>query len=69
MPERRLPGRASLRNPVGDVEDADAAYARAKELDIEIVSDMQYNPMARMKESTVRDPNGYAIGVCQSDSA
>ena len=51
------------------VDDADAAYARAKELDIEIVSDMQYNPMARMKEFTVKDPNGYAIGVCESDSA
>lgn len=51
------------------VDDADAAYARAKELDIEIASAMQYNPMARMKEFTVRDPNGYAIGVCESDSA
>ena len=51
------------------VDDADAAYARAKELDIEIVSAMQYNPMAGMKEFTVRDPNGYAIGVCESDSA
>ncbi len=50
------------------VDDADAAYARAKELDIEIVSAMQYNPMAGMKEFTVRDPNGYAIGVCESDS-
>lgn len=51
------------------MDDADAAYARAKEFDIEIVSDMQYNPMARMKEFTVKDPNGYAIGVCESDSA
>ncbi len=51
------------------VDDADAAYARAKELDIEIVSAMQYNPMAGMKEFTIRDPNGYAIGVCESDLA
>lgn len=49
------------------VEDPKAALARAKELDIEVVSDLQYNPQARMTEFTVRDPNGYAICVCKSD--
>ncbi len=49
------------------VPDADLAFARAKELDIEILSHLAYNEQARMKEFTVRDPNGYAIGVCKSD--
>lgn len=49
------------------VLDADAAYARAKELDIEILAPLNYNEQARMMEFTVRDPNGYAIGVCKSD--
>ena len=49
------------------VPDADAAYARANELGVEILSELQYNEQARMKEFTARDPNGYAIGVCKSD--
>jgi len=49
------------------VADADAAYARARDLGIEILADLNYNELGRMKEFTVRDPNGYAIGVCKSD--
>lgn len=49
------------------VDDADAAFARAKALGIEILAALQYNEQARMKEFTVRDPNGYAVGVCKSD--
>ena len=49
------------------VQDADAAYARAKELGLTILAELEYNKQARMKEFTVRDPNGYAIGVCRSD--
>lgn len=49
------------------VDDAEAAYARAQELGIEVLSGLEYNPQARMKEFTVRDPNGYAIGVCKSE--
>lgn len=48
------------------VEDAQAAYARAQELKLEILSPLEYNPQASMHEFTVRDPNGYAIGVCKS---
>ena len=48
------------------VDDADAAFARAKELGIEILAELQYNEQASMHEFTVRDPNGYAIGVCKS---
>ena len=48
------------------VDDADAAYARAQELGIEILAELQYNEQAYMHEFTVRDPNGYAIGVCKS---
>lgn len=51
------------------VEDAQAAYDRAKALNIEILNPLEYNPQAYMQEFTVRDPNGYAIGVCQSASA
>lgn len=49
------------------VDDPHAARTRAEELDIEVVSDLQYNPQARLTEFTVRDPNGYAICVCKSD--
>ena len=49
------------------VEDPRAALARARELGIEVVSGLQYNPQARMNEFTVRDPNGYSICVCKSD--
>ena len=49
------------------VEDPGAALNRARELGIEVVSDLQYNQQARMTEFTVRDPNGYAICVCRSD--
>ena len=48
------------------VSDADAAFAKAKELGIPILADLQYNELAGMQEFTVRDPNGYAIGVCKS---
>ena len=49
------------------VDDAKAAYARAEELGIEILAPLEYNEQGRMHEFTVRDPNGYAIGVCKSD--
>ena len=48
------------------VEDARAAYARAKELGLDILNELEYNKQASMHEFTVRDPNGYAIGVCKS---
>lgn len=48
------------------VEDAHAAYARAKELGLDILNELEYNEQASMHEFTVRDPNGYAIGVCKS---
>lgn len=48
------------------VEDAHAAYARAKELGLDILNELEYNKQASMHEFTVRDPNGYAIGVCKS---
>ena len=49
------------------VPDADSAYARAQELGLDILAELEYNPQAGMKEFTVRDPNGYAIGVCKSN--
>ena len=49
------------------VEDPQAALARARELGIEVVNDLHYNPQAHMTEFTVLDPNGYAICVCKSD--
>ena len=61
-------------NPLGHgvivfvhVEDPHAALNRARDLGIEVVSELQYNQQARMTEFTVRDPNGYAICVCKSD--
>ena len=51
------------------VDDAEAAFARAKAHGIEIANDLEYNRQAHMWEFTVRDPNGYAISVCKSDWA
>ena len=51
------------------VPDIDAAFARAKELALDILMDLHHNDKGYMHEFTVRDPNGYAIGVCKSDWA
>ena len=51
------------------VPDAHAAYERVKALDVPILAELQYNPQAGMTEFTVRDPNGYAIGVCNPSGA
>ena len=48
------------------VDDVHAAYERAKELELDICAELTYNEQAYMHEFTVRDPNGYAIGVCKS---
>ena len=48
------------------VDDVFAVYERAKALDLEILNALEYNEQASMHEFTVRDPNGYAIGVCKS---
>ncbi|MXY55249.1 MAG: VOC family protein [Gammaproteobacteria bacterium] len=48
------------------VDDPRAALGRARELGIEVLSDLQYNEQANMTEFTVRDPNGYAICICKS---
>ena len=48
------------------VDDVQAAHDRAAELGLDIVEPLHYNEQAFMHEFTVRDPNGYAIGVCKS---
>ena len=46
------------------VDDLDAVYARARELDAEILGPPHENPLADQREFELRDPDGYYVTVC-----
>lgn len=48
------------------VESAESCFARARELGLEITAELTFNDQANMHEFTVRDPNGYALMLCES---
>ena len=63
----------SLEPPLGHgvvlvvyVADAAVAFAKAAQMGAEVVTDLHFNETANMHEFSVRDPNGYAVMVCQS---
>jgi predicted enzyme related to lactoylglutathione lyase len=47
------------------VDDLDGAYERARHLKAKIISKPHENPRAGWREFTLRDPDGYAIGVIE----
>ena len=48
------------------VESAEGCFAKARELDLDVMSELTFNEQANMHEFTVRDPNGYSLMVCES---
>jgi catechol 2,3-dioxygenase-like lactoylglutathione lyase family enzyme len=50
-----------------EVDDFDAAVARARELAAPVVLDVHRNPNARHRELWVRDPDGYTVVVASVD--
>ncbi len=48
------------------VDDAKVRFAHARELGLNILSDLVFNEQANMDEFTVRDPNGFSLMICKS---
>ena len=44
--------------------DFDGAVKRAREMQVEILSDVAVNPLAQHREFGVRDPDGYTVMLC-----
>ena len=51
------------------VASAESAFAKANDMNVEILSPLAFNEIANMHEFTARDPNGYALMVCEADWA
>ena len=51
------------------VDSAEAAFAKANEMKVEILSPLAFNEIAHMHEFTARDPNGYSLMVYEADWA
>jgi predicted enzyme related to lactoylglutathione lyase len=47
------------------VDDLDAVYERARRLEATIIAEPHENPQTRWREFTLRDPDGYAIGIIE----
>jgi predicted enzyme related to lactoylglutathione lyase len=47
------------------VDDLDAVYARARELKAKLIAEPHENPRTGWREFTLRDPDGYAIGIIE----
>lgn len=50
-----------------EVDDLDAAVARARALKARIVEDVHVNPAPRHREMWLRDPDGYLVVICSPD--
>lgn len=50
-----------------EVDDFDAAVARARGLSAEIVRDVHINPNARHRELWIKDPDGYTVVIASPD--
>ncbi|MEM7096746.1 MAG: VOC family protein [Pseudomonadota bacterium] len=48
------------------VDDAERLYQRAQSLQLNLVSQLHYNEIAHMHEFVVKEPNGYALMICQA---
>ena len=49
------------------VDDFDAAVARARGLGAQVIEEPHVNPAPRHKEIWLRDPDGYVVVVCSPD--
>lgn len=50
-----------------EVDDLDAAVARARALEATIVQDVHVNPAPGHREIWLRDPDGYVVVICSPD--
>jgi catechol 2,3-dioxygenase-like lactoylglutathione lyase family enzyme len=50
-----------------EVDDFDAAVARAHGLRAEVIEEPHVNPAPRHREMWLRDPNGYVVVICSPD--
>jgi hypothetical protein len=50
-----------------ELDDLDAAVARARTMQAEIVEDVHVNPAPGHREMWLRDPDGYIVVICSPD--
>ncbi len=50
-----------------ELDDFDAAVARARALAVEIVLDVHHNPGPNHRELWIKDPDGYVVVICSPD--
>jgi catechol 2,3-dioxygenase-like lactoylglutathione lyase family enzyme len=50
-----------------EVDDLDAAVARARSMQAEVVEDVHVNPAPGHREMWLRDPDGYVVVICSPD--
>jgi catechol 2,3-dioxygenase-like lactoylglutathione lyase family enzyme len=50
-----------------ELDDLDAAVARARALEAQIVADVHVNPAPDHRELWLRDPDGYLVVLCSPD--
>jgi catechol 2,3-dioxygenase-like lactoylglutathione lyase family enzyme len=50
-----------------ELDDLDAAVARARAMQAEVVEDLHVNPAPGHREMWLRDPDGYVVVVCSPD--
>lgn len=50
-----------------ELDDFDAAVARARRMKVEIVEDEHRNPAPQHREMWLRDPDGYVVVICSPD--
>ena len=48
------------------VDSASDCFARARELGVDLLSELSFNEQANMQEFSVRDPNGYSLMICEA---
>lgn len=52
-----------------EVDDFDAAVARARKLGAEVVEDVHVNPAPQHRELWLRDPDGYVVVIASPDGS
>ena len=48
------------------VDDAKMAFQTVLDAEADVTEELHFNPRANMDEFTLKDPNGYAVMVCQA---
>ena len=51
------------------VDSAAECFAKARDLGVNVLSELKFNRQANMHEFSVRDPNGYSLLICEASWA